>query len=331
MFATPSLRIFIPVLVIISTASCNSFTGQPLPTVYPTEYIPTFIAMTVEAQGIKVQPRVPEAEVTETVIESSPTTESPATEPTKPTTTVLISTPVPIPPVTQPLRDSPPPANIPLATIQILNPGPASKVTSPFILRAATKPGPKSTVIIELLGEDGRLLMREVRSYQSLESEWISLGVEVEFGINAVAEAGRIQIGVLDEQGRLKSLNSIDLILLSMGNKDLNQPTDQLENIFIESPRANTLIQGGTMRVSGHARLRSTQPLRIEILTNDGRIVGTRQVSITPTPGSAYGTFAIDVPYSIDYTSKVRLQIWEPGERIPGPITLSSLEVILSP
>lgn len=173
--------------------------------------------------------------------------------------------------------------------------------------------------------------MREVRSYQSLESEWISLGVEVEFGINAVAEAGRIQIGVLDEQGRLKSLNSIDLILLSMGNKDLNQPTDQLENIFIESPRANTLIQGGTMRVSGHARLRSTQPLRIEILTNDGRIVGTRQVSITPTPGSAYGTFAIDVPYSIDYTSKVRLQIWEPGERIPGPITLSSLEVILSP
>ena len=105
----------------------------------------------------------------------------------------------------------------------------------------------------------------------------------------------------------------------------------ELENIFIESPKANTLIQGGTMRVSGLARLRSTQPLRIEILTNDGRIVGTRQVSVTPTPGSAYGTFAIDVPYSIDYTSKVRLQIWVPGERIPGPVNLSSLEVILSP
>jgi hypothetical protein len=186
-------------------------------------------------------------------------------------------------------------------------------------------------VLVELLGEDGRLLMREVRSYQSLESDWVSLGIEVEYGINAAAENGRVQISVVDEHGRLKSLNSVDLILLSAGNKDLNQPPDQLENIYIQSPKANTLIQGGTMRVSGLARLRSTLPLRIEILTNDGRIVGTRQVSITPTPRSTFGTFAIDVPYSIDHTNRVRLQIWEPGESIPGPVHLSSLEVILGP
>jgi hypothetical protein len=198
-------------------------------------------------------------------------------------------------------------------------------------LRAAVKPGPESVVRIELLGEDGRLLMREIRSYQNPKNEWFSLGSEVIFGINAVAEAGRLQIGVEDEHGRLKSLSSVDLLLFSMGKQDLNQPLDQLENIVLESPRSNTLIQGGTMRVAGLARPRSTQPLIIEILTSDGRIVGTRQVSVTPSPGNMYGTFAIDVPFIVDYTTRVRVQVWEPGDKIPGIVNLSSLEVILSP
>ena len=85
----------------------------------------------------------------------------------------------------------------------------------------------------------------------------------------------------------------------SMGNQDLNQPIDQHENIYIESPRPNRLIKGGKMRVAGLARARSRQPLMIEIRASDGRIVGTRQVSVTPSPGSTYGTFAIDVPYTV--------------------------------
>jgi hypothetical protein len=173
--------------------------------------------------------------------------------------------------------------------------------------------------------------MREIRSYQNPKNVWFSLGSEVIFGINAVAESGRLQIGVEDEHGRLKSLSSVDLLLFSMGKQDLNQPLDQLENIVLESPRSNTLIQGGIMRVAGLARPRSTQPLMIEILTSDGRIVGTRQVSVNPSPGNMYGTFAIDVPFTVDYTTRVRVQVWEPGDKIPGIVNLSSLEVILSP
>jgi len=85
------------------------------------------------------------------------------------------------------------------------------------------------------------------------------------------------------------------------------------------------------MRVAGLARPRSTQPLMIEILTSDGRIVGTRQVSVNPLPGNMYGTFAIDVPFTVDNTTRVRVQVWEPGDKIPGIVNLSSLEVILSP
>ena len=174
-------------------------------------------------------------------------------------------------------------------------------------------------------------MMREVLSYQTVQNEWVSLGSDISYGINSVAENGRLQLSVEDEHGRIKSLSSVDLLLLSTGIQDLNQPLDQLEDIALESPRPNTLIQGGTMRVTGLARPHSTQPLMIELSTSDGRIVGTRQVTVTPLPENLYGEFAIDVPFNVDYTTRVRVQVWEPGDKIPGIVNLSSLEVILSP
>ena len=70
--------------------------------------------------------------------------------------------------------------------------------------------------------------MRYVRNYQSLQNEWVCLDSGIEFGINYVVKSGRIQISVEDEQGKLKSVSSVELTYQSMGIQDLNQPIDQL-------------------------------------------------------------------------------------------------------
>jgi hypothetical protein len=186
-------------------------------------------------------------------------------------------------------------------------------------------------VRVELLGEDGRLLLREVKAYSLPRNQGILIGRDIDFAINAVAEAGRLQVIIEDEYKRLVAVASLDLVLLSLGNPDLNQPGDTLENIVINAPQENTLIQGGIMRVSGLARTRTDQPLLIELRTSDGKIVGTRQVAVTPVLGSSYGAFEIDVPYSVDSATRVRLAVWEPGVRIPGIVHLSSLEVMVGP
>jgi hypothetical protein len=318
-------------LLSVLLVSCSDFSETPVPTLYPTEHIPTVIAMTLEAQGIDLNPdEQPQASRT---VPPSPTSASQPTQVSSPSPTHAVSTPAPeTTPIPPAIDQGPiPTGDIPTSINQILRPGPNSKVVSPFTMRAAVKPGDNSVVRIELLGQDGQLLMREVRTYQSLETAWLSLGSEITFGINSPAEPGRLQISIEDEHGRLKSVSSTDLVLQSMGNQDLNQAADELEDIVLESPRANLLIQDGTMRVAGMARPRSTQPLRIEIVTSDGKIVGTRQVSAIPAEGNQYGTFAIDVPYSITSTTRVRVQVWEPGSRIPGIINLSSVEVLLSP
>jgi hypothetical protein len=312
------------VLIFIMLSGCGSPTGTPVPTLYPTQYVPTVIAMTVTAQEIES----PESNPKEfTDASASPTVlPSPTPSEVRPS-----ETPSPTPYSPQTFEDLPPPDGIPQSSTQIHSPGPGSKVISPFNLRAALKLNQNSVIHLELLGEDGRLLMREVSSYQSIQTEWINLESEVSFGINGNEESGRMMISVEDEHGRLGSVSSIDLILLSGGDQELNTPADLLENIVLESPPANHLIQNGKMRVSGLARTRSDQPLRIELVSSDGRIVGTRQVSVTHSEDNSYGTFAIDVPYTVSSTQSVRVQIWEPGDRIPGVVNLSSVEVLLAP
>jgi hypothetical protein len=297
-----------------------------MPTLYPTEYLPTVIALTVTAQNI--EPLANDLFNNASTATGLPPTLLPPQTPTQIPSTETPS--ITIPP-SQPPEYLPPPAGIPQSPNQIISPGSGSKVISPFILRAAFKPDQNSVVSIELLGEDGRLLMREIRGYQSPQTEWISFGSEISYGINDVSEPGRLQISIEDEHGSLQSVSSVELILGSDGDQDLNLPQDLLEDIVLESPPANRLIQDGKMRISGLARTRSSQPLMIEIITSDGKIVGTRQVSMTLSEDNSYGTFAIDVPYTISNTQRARVQVWEPGDRIPGIVNLSSVEVLLSP
>jgi hypothetical protein len=206
-----------------------------------------------------------------------------------------------------------------------------SKVASPFLLRAYVPPGPNGIVQIELLGEDGRLLMREVRVYAYTRGSKVLIGQEISYGISAVAEVGRLQIQVQDENGQVIKIASVDLILLSIGEGDFNPPGDPLEPIFIQSPQAGARIQGGSIEVSGLARLRADKPLMIELRAADGKILGTRQAAIEAAPGGHYGSFRVDVPYTVASPTRARLLVWEPGDPIPGPAQLSSLEVMLSP
>jgi hypothetical protein len=68
----------------------------------------------------------------------------------------------------------------------------------------------------------------------------------------------------------------------------------------------------------------------VDFKTADGRIIGTRQVNVIDAAGT-YGSFSIDVPYMVSESTAARLSIWSPGDRIPGIVHLSSLEVMLSP
>lgn len=220
---------------------------------------------------------------------------------------------------------------IPEARIQIYWIGELSKVTSPIevIARLTSRVG--KVVRVELYGEDGRLLARYVKVFRELPWHVGGVDTELEYEIRAAAELGRLVISVEDVYGRLIDLNSINIILLSSGQNEYNPASALRQVIVIQEPQPQTLIQGGVVYVSGLARPNFDQPLRIELISQDGNVLGHRLAGVSiPIPGG-YGTFLAEVPYSVNELTPAILVVYEDGGSISEITHLSSLEVLLSP
>jgi hypothetical protein len=203
-------------------------------------------------------------------------------------------------------------------------------VISPIQVSAFLEPGAKGNIRFELLGEDGRLLARTIKTY--FTGTRVHANLDLEYEINAAAEAGRLQISTEDSYGRTIALASVDLLLLSIGDEDINQPGDQTERVIIEEPQPKKLIQGGLISVSGLARLPEGTPLLVELLKADGKPLGaTRMASLSAPRPDGYSTFQVEMAYEIKSPTWVRLTVYELGGRITGIVHLNSVEVFLSP
>ncbi len=311
--------------------SCGVLLGPELPTPIPSQYLPTVIAQTSQAGGPTLEPAPDE-----------PVTTAPPTEPAA-TVPADTETPQPSPTRTRPgpsvtpytLQAPPTPTPTPgvsNAAIEIRNLGAYSKVTSPLHIYAYLKPGAGGKVRIELIGEDNRVLVRNIKTMDFLPTgAWAVMSLDLDFEISATAEAAWLKISVDDEFGRTVAMNSVPLILLSIGEADIVPPMDLLAPIVIREPTKQTLIQGGTLLVTGMARPGGTDPLMVRLVTAEGKEVGMRLAGVDEhTPGS-YGTFAVEVPYKIDEPTKALLTVTEGADSISDVIHLVSIEVMLSP
>jgi hypothetical protein len=191
-------------------------------------------------------------------------------------------------------------------------------------------PGARGRIRLELFGEDGRLLVRKVLSF-SLGSRPVFLVNDLDFEIAAVAETGRLTISVDDIFGRTKELTSIEVILLNSGESDLNPHGDYLAPLVIDAPEPGDEISGGSLIVAGLARPSSDNPLKIEVLDRNGKIVGERLVAVAEGPPDEHRPFATEITYRVEHRTPVLLVVKERGDRVPGTVHLTSLELILNP
>jgi hypothetical protein len=221
---------------------------------------------------------------------------------------------------------------MPNAEIEIRNLGPLSRVRSPLHVFLYLKPGAGGRVRIELVGEDGRIIYREIRKINFVPiGAWAAFTMDIDFEIAAIAEAGRLKISVDDDFGRTVALNSVPLILLSVGDADIIPPQDVLAPIVIRQPRKKALIQGGTLMVSGLVRPEGEGPLMVKLVTAQGSEVGFRLAEVQPSGNGGYSEFAVEVAYKVSEPTPALLVVLEPGTSLSDVIHLSSFEVLLSP
>jgi len=281
-------------------------TQNPIPTLFPPEYLPTVIAMTADAANAAA------TQAAMTVIPSEPPTDIP-----KPT-----RTPAPKPTSTATTIPGHDPA-----AIQILSPGPMSKVISPITLKMNIVSGESGKVQIDLQGEDGRLLSRTLKKVP-LSSDGVFQQIKISFEIRAAAEVGRITISTTDKAGRLQALNSVRLLLLSSGENEINPPGNPSEPVGVFHPTKKESASDGVLNVRGDIWPFNLNPILFELIGPDGKSLGLRILTVDQLNPQLFET---TIPYKVSEPTLARLTIRQDDDRMDGLFYVYSQEILLNP
>lgn len=287
-------------------AGCAAPTPSLIPTPYPPEYLPTVIALTAQAEF------------------------SAASQTASALTPVEFPTETPQPTITFTPRTTFTPTSIPLhplSAVRFISPGPMSKLVSPISLRATVIAGNSQKVQIDLYGEDGRLLARELRNVLTT-TEGAFVSVRLPFETRAAAELGRITISTLDEHGRLQALNSVRVLLLSEGVNEITTPGNPSEPVGLFSPTTKAEISGGVLSLKGDVWPFNLNPVILELVDPEGRSLGLRILTVNHLEPQMFET---TIPYRVTEPTAARLIIRQDDDRMAGLFYAFSREFLLNP
>ena len=219
----------------------------------------------------------------------------------------------------------------PEAVIQIISPGSLSKVISPIKIEAYAQPGAENKVFVELIGENGQIIVNEIRKYQNLSRLWAPVNLEIPFQIDKAAEFARLQIRTEDQFHRTIALSPIHLILLSNGINKIYPNTIIFDRCVIHSPRINEENTGNFLIVDGEFMPFNDQPILIELITETGYVINSKSIQLQSISSDPFISFKVDIPYQVSNRTPVRLTISQSDERIPGDLYVYSQLLVIKP
>lgn len=291
-------------------AGCAS-PASAVPTPYPPEYLPTVVALTAQA-------------IAQSASDSATATQLaalPTDIPTQTPAPTLTFTPAPTySPTSIPLHRS--------AAIEIQAPGPMSRVVSPINLRMDIEAGASNRVQIDLYGEDGRLLSRTLKRNVPTSNRGILQTAKITFEISGAAEVGRVTVSTFDKEGRIQSLNSVRVLLLSSGVNEITPAGNPSEPVGVVEPVVDKPVYGGVLTVRGDVWPFNLQPVVLELIDPEGKSIGLRILSVTTIQPQLFET---TIPYKVSEPTPARLTIRQDDDRMPGLFYVYSQEVLLNP
>jgi hypothetical protein len=203
-----------------------------------------------------------------------------------------------------------------------------SRVASPLDLHVVVVAGASHRVEVALFGEDGRLLGRSllvVPGYPGGDG----LSIKMPFEIRAAGEKATVQISTKDGHGRVQSLNSVQVLLLSTGASQINPPGNNIyERVAFYGLPIDAHISGGSLSVKGRYAPVNKKPTILELVADDGTSLGLRVLDLTGQDGEYFET---TIPYKVKQLTAARLYLYQDDEIIQGRAYVYSQPLALNP
>jgi hypothetical protein len=208
-------------------------------------------------------------------------------------------------------------------------PGPGSQVASPFTAAIEYLSHNAERVWIELHGSDGRLLARQVLQTEQ-KGVTQQLVQEIPFDIRTPSEVVLLVASLKDRQGRALATTSTELQLNASGQAVLQEPWPN-PGLQLQSPGPGEEIQGGSLTVSGLVHRPVNEPLRVQLIGQDGSLIAQRLAGVSREGRADYASFTTDIDYRVMRPTPAWLVIYQDGKPFIEVAQLITIPVVLLP
>jgi hypothetical protein len=222
-------------------------------------------------------------------------------------------------------------ANQPEEVIFIQEPGPGSRIVSPLHLAGMADPTFEQNLEIRIQLLDGEVLTHTFTTIQADTGERGPFSIDIPFALVGEQEAVIQVFSTSARDGGITHLSTVFVTLADSGAPAIHPAPASTEKIILYKPVVSELISGGVAHVSGFGMASFEQHLFVEILDENGLVIGSAPVTITAPDIGLPGFFDVAIPYTLSSTGPGRIVVHDPSPAFEGDVHLTSVEIQLAP
>lgn len=218
--------------------------------------------------------------------------------------------------------------------IQILEPGPGSRLVSPLSVRVRTRlPAFERTLTLRVRSDDGRdLIGPQAVVATSEEGGWLSFSAALPFSVSEERNVFLQAYLTSSRDGGVNHLSSTWVRLMPAGEAVLEAaPLDPPETLQILLPAAGESIQGGLVHVEGIGLASFEQTLLVEVHDAAGAVIGLQPVLVQAPDWGMAGPFSADVSYTLAAAGPGRIVVRDISPAHGEDVHRASVDVELAP
>jgi len=218
--------------------------------------------------------------------------------------------------------------------IQILEPGPGSRLISPLSVRVQTTlPAFERTLTLRVLSDDGRDLIGPQAVVASSEEDGrLTFSAMLPFSVSEERNAFLQAYLTSPRDGGVTHLASIWVRLMPAGEAVVEPaPVDPPETLQILLPAAGESIHGGMVHIEGIGLASFEQTLLVEVHDAAGAVIGLQPVLVQAPDWGIAGPFSADVPYTLVAAGPGRIVVRDISPAHGDDVHRASVDVELAP
>lgn len=215
--------------------------------------------------------------------------------------------------------------------ILILEPGPGSRVTSPVRVAGIADPTFEQALAVSMVLDDGSEIALSPAQIAAEVGNRGPFELDLPFTVSGERQAFIQVFATSARDGGITHLASVGVTIADSGPKNIIPIEPYPERIEIFQPKLNETISGGVVHVEGFALASFEGTLVVEVLDENGDVIGSRPLIVAAPDIGQPGPYAVDVPYQLDAGGPGRIVVRDPSPAFGGDAHLASVEVTLEP